>query len=207
MQSSSSAIVLAVLALLLVATFHTEAAVTKAKVKKDAAVAATAAATPSATKEEPPIASVTNASPSHIYLHMAVKEYVTLPRRFAMARKECEPLIASMNFPPVLSTFALMYHPDGNKLPEMHKQAHDASKKQAETLKCTQEHQVLWQNAEILLGAIVNAFHDVQKEAAAINEQNAQAAAAEEKKTTTTTVNKAVEIEVDEEITAEDASE
>lgn len=131
------------------------------------------AAKPPATEEEP-IASINNVSPSRLFLSNAIMEYTTLSGRFSMKRSECRELLDKMGLPPVLGTYALIYHPDGNKLPGVHKQLKEVSEKLAARIKCEKENQVLWSNADILMAAIENGYREANKEAASTSEQNAQ---------------------------------
>lgn len=127
-------------------------------------------------------AGITNASPSRLFMHMALRDYVTLASRFSVEREECRIIAATTGLPGDLPvSFALLYNAEDEKpLIDFHSKAKEASLKYAAEIGCKEEAAIFWNNADMLVGSVANAHRDVIREAQSAAVQQKQAS---EKKT------------------------
>lgn len=151
----------------------------KKTVAKTVAKTTSAAAPKNETKAP---AGITNASPAKLFMHTALRDYVTLSGRFTTDREECRIVPASAGLPSdLLVAFSLLYNSaDERALMEFHSKAKESSLKHAAEIGCKEEAEIFWTNADMLVGTVANAHRDVIREVQSAAVQQKQAS---EKKT------------------------
>ena len=117
-------------------------------------------------KSEGPIAGVTEASAARIYMHAAIRDYVTLSSRFGVKQAACALVASSSGLPGdiVIAHQLITSSDDDSVFLKFHNAVRDVSFKQAKEIKCEEEAKIFWNDADILANAIVNAHRDIIRE-------------------------------------------